>query len=452
MGLIYSKSESDALIQALQSNLAGGKETIKQLKTGSQLIVEAVDGDMLSEAAYTAGQGLFSELIIPTILQTTSAWDKIERELQTFMYANEAISDEVYLDEDNLNQQIAVKKAMIASIEFAYSAAKANAISNPVDAVQSAVRNYQKKLEHMSLNIQNDIEYLQRKIEKLQEFSYQTNGLFSTSLNNLNIAMQKVLTLNETSVNLDGTYLLPEGIDNVWLNNDYTYYNVSSDFSGKITSVSEWVTESLGAALNKIHEIAIIKGKNIGRVIAAKLQPRSTLGTFVKDDFLPRKWVTSKLRTVSNSTSKAVGIFAKWGGRALIGLGFYLEFKDYYNETGNVGRAISYSGAVTSAGYAGGAIGAAVGAGVAKLAISSIAVIKTGSAVAAALTFALPVALAVAVGAAAVIGANYMYINFDPFRDLVDGVGDAKNNVGNKILELGNAYVNTLKSFNGAFL
>lgn len=67
MGLVYSSAESSDLIQALTSNLASGEETVNQLKTGSQNVVAAVDGRTLTGAAYTAGKGLFSDVIIPTI-------------------------------------------------------------------------------------------------------------------------------------------------------------------------------------------------------------------------------------------------------------------------------------------------------------------------------------------------------------------------------------------------
>ncbi|WP_051934042.1 hypothetical protein [Carnobacterium gallinarum] len=72
MGLVYSSSESAELIQVLTSNLASGKEATNQLKAGSQQVVAAVDSHTLAGAAYTAGKGLFSDLIIPTITRATT--------------------------------------------------------------------------------------------------------------------------------------------------------------------------------------------------------------------------------------------------------------------------------------------------------------------------------------------------------------------------------------------
>ncbi|MGX7420703.1 T7SS effector LXG polymorphic toxin [Carnobacterium gallinarum] len=216
MGLVYSSGESAELIQALTSNLASGKEAVNQLKTGSQKIVAAVDGRTLAGAAYTAGKGLFSDLIIPIITRATTACDAIEQELQKYKSADEAISSEGYLNEDNLNQQIATKKAMKASVDFASSVARTASRNNPVVAVLDALLDFQRNLNRMSDSIQDDIEQLQKKLEKLHNFSSQTNGLFNNSLNDLKIAIQGVLVLDSMIVNPDGSYTLPAGVDKSW--------------------------------------------------------------------------------------------------------------------------------------------------------------------------------------------------------------------------------------------
>ncbi|MBO0468129.1 hypothetical protein JZO73_11385 [Enterococcus plantarum] len=55
-------------------------------------------------------------------------------------------------------------------------------------------------------------------MEKLHTFSSQTNGLFSNSLNDMKVAMQNCLILENTVVNSDGSYSLPEGVDKSWFN------------------------------------------------------------------------------------------------------------------------------------------------------------------------------------------------------------------------------------------
>ncbi|PZL73782.1 hypothetical protein CI088_07970 [Enterococcus plantarum] len=216
MGLIYSSSDSAQLISALKKNLQSGKEASQQLKAGSQKVITAVDGKTLSGAAYTAGKGLFSELVIPTISKVTSAMDRIEQELQTYTNADQNISSEGTLDEDKLNQQIATKKAMKASVDASAAVARALSRNNPVAKILDALLDVQNNLNRMSNTFEDDIRELQKKLEKLHQFSSQTNSLFSNSLNDMKIAMQGVMVLNNTIVNSDGTYQLPSGFDSSW--------------------------------------------------------------------------------------------------------------------------------------------------------------------------------------------------------------------------------------------
>ncbi|MBO0468130.1 hypothetical protein JZO73_11390 [Enterococcus plantarum] len=133
MGLIYSSSDSSQLISALQKNIQSGKEASEQLKSGSQQVIAAVDGKTLSGAAYTAGKGLFSDLIVPTISKVTSAIDSIESELQTYSSADA-------------------------------SAALARTLSrnNPVAKVLDALLNVQSNLARMSNDYEDDIRELEK--------------------------------------------------------------------------------------------------------------------------------------------------------------------------------------------------------------------------------------------------------------------------------------------------
>ncbi len=66
----------------------------------------------------------------------------------------------------------------------------------------------------------------------------------------------------------------------------------------------------------------------------------------------------------------------------------------------------------------------------------------------------LPVAGAVVIGTAAAVGVKDLYNNFKPFKDLVDGVGDAINDAGknvfDKVNDIGKSFANPLKSLQGA--
>ncbi|MTD41846.1 DUF4474 domain-containing protein [Erwinia sp. CPCC 100877] len=225
MGLIYSSAESGELMIALTKNLASGKEAIDQLKAGSQQVVSAVDGHTLSGSAYTAATGLFSECILPTITRVTTSVETIEQELQKYTAADSFISSEGYLDEDNLSQQLAIKKAMKLSVDVTSAFVKSQTRTNLITSVLDAVFDFQKNLRQMSENLQQDMDELDEKLRKLQHFSSETSSLFSSSLSDLKLAMQGVLVLNRITVNEDGTYTFPAGIDISWFREFKTVSN-----------------------------------------------------------------------------------------------------------------------------------------------------------------------------------------------------------------------------------
>lgn len=216
MGLVYSGAESSALIDALTKNLSRGKDTTTELKAGSQKVVSAVDGRTLSGAAYTAGKGLFSDLIIPTVTRVTTAIDTIEQELQLYTSADAIISSEGYLSEDLLSRQIAIKKSMKLAVDASSSFMKSQIKNTLLTNLLDTLLDTQKFLTNLSEGLQQDIEELTQKLQKLYDFSTQTNSLFSSSLGDMKLGMQGVLVLNNTTINRDGTYTLPAGTDKSW--------------------------------------------------------------------------------------------------------------------------------------------------------------------------------------------------------------------------------------------
>lgn len=277
MGLIYSSFDSSQLISALKKNLQSGKEASEQLKSGSQKVISAVDGGTLSGAAYTAGKGLFSDLIIPTISKVTSAIDTIENELQTYISADDLVSSEGTLDEDKLNQQIATKKIMKASVDASATVAKTLARNNPVAKVLDALLNVQASLARISDDFEDDIQELEKKLEKLHDFSLQTNSLFSNSLNDMKIAMQGVIVLNNTIVNSDGTYELPKGVDLSWFNS----LKNSNDIEKMEKTAFEKAMKEINDLYSKNPMAAIEKVKNNKRLF-------EYLITFLDSEKLPK--------------------------------------------------------------------------------------------------------------------------------------------------------------------
>ena len=218
MGLIYDHVDSVALMKALSTNVGIARTTVSQLTSGSQQIVQAVDGNTLSGAAYTAGKGLFSELILPTIKRVTTAIDGISQDLTKYTSADSIVSGEGYLDEDKLNQKLTLLRRnqnnLMNSANYF-----SKMVTGTCDPTFSNQYKYLAKSHRgMADSIQEDIEKVQKQLKKLHDFSSQTNGLFTKSLTELKIAMQGVSVLNNTTVNSDGSYNLPKGVDKSWFN------------------------------------------------------------------------------------------------------------------------------------------------------------------------------------------------------------------------------------------
>ncbi|EAF5857749.1 hypothetical protein HCB33_06575 [Listeria sp. FSL L7-0233] len=262
MGLIYSSGDSEQLIEALSKNLASGKDVITQLKAGSKKIIKAVDGRTLSGAAYTAGKDLFANLVLPTIEKVTSACDTIEQELHRYQLSNSIVSSEGYLDEDNLKQQIEAKKDMKASAERTATIMNIMMRTSVATALFDTAQNRKRELDQISEVLQQDIEELQKKLEKLYEFDGQTKKLFTSSLDEMKLAMQGVLILNNTAVNSDGSYQLPAGVDKSW----FTELKSEKQQNEMIEKEKNAAIKGLNELFEKNPAVAIEKIKNNDRL------------------------------------------------------------------------------------------------------------------------------------------------------------------------------------------
>lgn len=217
----------------------------------------------------------------------------------------------------------------------------------------------------------------------------------------------------------------------------YDFDDIPETLFSKAGDPKEWIKEwswgTVGKILDDANEVAIKQGKNLGRVFGAKLQPRDTLGRFVKDTIKPRAWLSGKLKGMSDGTSKLLGHAAKFIG---FGITASMEGIDHYNKHKNVGRAISY-------GTVGGIV--AVGTGI------------VAGTIGAALT--LPVwgtlAVGIAVGTVASAGLKAVYENIKPVKNVIDGAGDLLNKGGKAVSDgvksIGKSFSKPIGSLKGVF-
>ncbi|MDT2011674.1 T7SS effector LXG polymorphic toxin [Carnobacterium divergens] len=405
MGLVYSSGDSSNLLSSLSSNLGTAKSTVNELKSGSQRLTAAVDGRTLSGAAYNAGKGLFSELILPTINRVTASMDGIQNDLVKYEGANKEISKEGYLNEDNLKLQIQLMKASKSALTASADTFKNLATVSPIPGLKDMLNHAQERLNRMANSMQDDIDKVQKKIKKLHDFSSQTNGLFSNSLNEMKIAMQGVLVLSGTVVNSDGSYSLPSGTDKSWFNSlqdkksDYedivsllqtTGVTIASEKAEKIFMEKglDYSQRASNYIWSNRYSIEMFDGRILGEVPGATLAAREATEGTVK------------------GVSKYFGKALTEGAGTLVGVGMDM----YYGDTAEEAWGKEITTGVATAGVVG-----AIGMG-------SSALVSVG-------LLANPIGVgvvgAIAIGVGVGIANDWLRDNFKEVKDFEDKVGNA---------------------------
>lgn len=217
MGVKYSASESSQLMEAMANNIRVANEVTDRLSQGCDHLIATLDSGELMGAAYTAGKGLFSEIIIPAIKKLQAAVDDIQTELNSYRAADAQVAEYGNLDLDQLKktkelreqQPASVKKAIEAKESF-LERMKSIATFNIVSHMQSLVI-----LSSAESQIESQIKELEEKIEKLEFFVAQVSQYFSDSLEVLRLAIQGASQLSQVLVDSDGNYSV-DGVDMSW--------------------------------------------------------------------------------------------------------------------------------------------------------------------------------------------------------------------------------------------
>ncbi|WP_339099603.1 hypothetical protein IGL98_001362 [Enterococcus sp. DIV0840] len=215
----YISSDSTALIQGLTTNIATAKSITGQLKSGSQHLIQSVDGEQLSGAAYTAGKGLFQDLILPTVERVDSAVDAIKEELSSYQAADGLVNKWAVIDEQVQNELIQSFQRQISVINFQIQCSnKLGLLGKLAKGAFEALVHDNQQLEQARSNLEDKVRKEQEKLEALANFQSETNGLFRGSLTQLKIGMQAIEVLGLMTVNpKTGAYAFPEGFDSSWL-------------------------------------------------------------------------------------------------------------------------------------------------------------------------------------------------------------------------------------------
>ena len=218
MGVKYSAQESQELIQAMTNNLRVANEVTDRLSSGCDHLISSLDSGELTGAAYTAGKGLFTEIIIPSIKKLQAAIDDIQLELTSYKNADAQVSGYGDLDLDQLKELKKLREEQLAIVETQIQAREnwLNQIKDLFSLNWGKAFSEKTILYNTKSQIESGIQDLEDKIEKLEFFVSQVSQYFSDSLEVLSLAIQGATQLSKVIVDSDGNYYA-DGVDMSWV-------------------------------------------------------------------------------------------------------------------------------------------------------------------------------------------------------------------------------------------
>ena len=218
MGVKYSAQESQELIQSMTNNLQVANEVTDCLSSGCDHLISSLDSGELTGAAYTAGKGLFTEIIIPSIKKLQAAIDDIQLELTSYKNADAQVSGYGDLDLDQLKELKKLREEQLAIVEAQIQAREnwLNQIKDFFSLNWGKAFSEKTILYNTKSQIESGIQDLDDKIEKLEFFVSQVSQYFNDSLEVLSLAIKGATQLSKVIVDSDGNYYA-DGLDMSWV-------------------------------------------------------------------------------------------------------------------------------------------------------------------------------------------------------------------------------------------
>lgn len=218
MGVKYSSAESSALIDALSNNIEVANEITDRLSSGCEYLVSSLDSGKLQGAAYTAGKGLFTDIIIPAITKIKEAVDDIQIELISYKTANEPVSHYGNLDLEELKALKKSKEDMLKVVneQIAEHESFFNQLKDHITFNYDAHHETSRQLTESKNNLESEIQSVTKKIDELELFVSHVASFFSDSLTVLKLAIQGASQLSQVAIDANGNYNT-DGLDMTWL-------------------------------------------------------------------------------------------------------------------------------------------------------------------------------------------------------------------------------------------
>lgn len=214
VGVRFGVADSSNLISAMRNNVTTANAIVDRLATGSRYLVAQLDAGVLQGAAYTAGRGLFSELIIPGIVKLGEAVDDVQAELASYEHAHSVVAEHGDLDHNDLTQGLRDAKEKLCLIEEQLER-NASFLTQLQALVTGDVANlaYQDHiLKKLRAQVENEIRQYKDKIARLEWFVADVSNYFSDSLQVMQLAAQAAIEQGKVAVESDGSYYT-DGVD-----------------------------------------------------------------------------------------------------------------------------------------------------------------------------------------------------------------------------------------------
>ena len=202
----------------MTNNLQVANEVTDRLSSGCDHLISSLNSGELTGAAYTAGKGLFTDVIIPSIKKLQAAVDDIQLELTSYEHADAQVSGYGDLDLDQLKELKKLREEQLAIVEAQIQAREnwLNQITDLFSLNWGKAFSEKTILYNTKSQIESGIQDLDDKIEKLEFFVSQVSQYFNDSLEVLSLAIKGTTQLSKVIVDSDGNYYA-DGVDMSWV-------------------------------------------------------------------------------------------------------------------------------------------------------------------------------------------------------------------------------------------
>ncbi|EPI20474.1 T7SS effector LXG polymorphic toxin [Enterococcus faecium] len=415
MGLIYHPNESQELVANFQANIATCEQILNHLKTGNTHLVNALNSNQLSGVAFTAGKGMFTQLVMPTVEKADTAIQEMKQKLQQYIHYTGVAGGEI-LDEDKLTQQLQELRAQQYTLTNQIRLYQNQALLNDIPELSTMYHTHANELTNFMNVVQDDIRKVEDKLRRLHELDMKIAPLFNGLIDKFHQISTVINALGSGSFDSSGKFTVNEKDKSALLDvvTDYGSGAIQDGLSEGISTFLENMDTSMPNAGAYMHAYA--SGNQYWRNIHIDWD-NVGYGKAVSNSMLKKG--------VQNVTVAKFGVGkAKISG--LGALGFGIDYLQNRNDGESVGMAFTHTAATTA--IAGGTVWiAGATASAAATGTFGVSVMGAGAAVS---TFIAsnPVGWAICAG----IGASFLTKlaydnNFLGLKDGVKTVGNAVN-------------------------